>query len=75
MSPSRPSATTASLPEVLQSLLCALAHALDALLGALVISIVSIVLNTLTGTGRTRIKVRHSRRPPDRDDDGPVIDV
>jgi putative membrane protein len=46
-----------------------------ALLGALVISIVSVVLNSLTGTGKSRIKVHHSKRPPDRDDDGPVIDV
>lgn len=46
-----------------------------ALLGALVISIVSVVLNSLTGTGKSRIKVQRSKRPPDRDDDGPVIDV
>ncbi len=46
-----------------------------ALLGALVISIVSLVLNSLTGTGKSRIKIQRSKRPPDRDDDGPVIDV
>jgi putative membrane protein len=46
-----------------------------AFLGALVISLVSLVLNSLTGTGRTRFQVRRSKRPPDRDDDGPVIDV
>jgi len=46
-----------------------------ALLGALVISIVSVVLNSLTGTGKSRITIQRSKRPPDRDDDGPVIDV
>jgi putative membrane protein len=50
--------------------------------GALVITIVSLVLNTLTGTGGARFKVETRRaspppRPRDRDDDGggPVIDV
>jgi len=43
--------------------------------GALVISLVSVVLNSLTGTGKTRVKFRRGKRPPDRDDDGPVIDV
>ena len=48
-----------------------------AFLGALVISIVSLVLNFLTGTNRTRIRVEHRRRPPDSDrgGNGPVIDV
>ena len=45
--------------------------------GALIISIVSVVLNSLTGTGSAR--VRFQRRPPpsnsDRGGDGPVIDV
>jgi putative membrane protein len=48
--------------------------------GALIISIISIVLNTLTGTGNARIQAQ--RGPPSppakrRDDDGggPVIDV
>ncbi|MFA6543549.1 MAG: phage holin family protein [Limisphaerales bacterium] len=44
--------------------------------GALVISLVSLVLNTLTGTGESRVRVR---RPPAGDKppggDGPVIDV
>jgi len=42
--------------------------------GALIISLVSSILNVLTGAGRLRVR-RH--RPPDsRDDgDGPVIDV
>lgn len=48
----------------------------SALLGALVISIVSIVLNTLTGTGNSRISIKKGKAPPPRDDgDGPVIDV
>ena len=50
-----------------------------ALLGAIVISIVSLVLNVLTGTGRTQVSFRSHRRPPgDRQDgggNGPVIDV
>ena len=49
--------------------------------GALVITIVSLVLNTLTGTGGARFKVETRKGPPppprNRDDDGggPVIDV
>ena len=43
--------------------------------GALLISLVSLVLNSFTGTGRTRVEFRRGKRPPDRDDDGPVIDV
>lgn len=48
-----------------------------ALLGAIIIGLMSVALNTLTGTGRPRIHIeRHSgRRPPDRGGDGPVIDV
>ena len=48
-----------------------------ALLGALVISIVSTVLNLMTGAGNSRIRVeRHRRRPPPGPGgDGPVIDV
>ncbi len=46
-----------------------------ALLGAVIISIVSTVLNLLTGAGSSRLEV-HRHRPPKRDDDdGPVIDV
>ena len=42
--------------------------------GALIISLVSSILNVLTGAGRLRIR---RRRPPDSPDDGegPVIDV
>jgi putative membrane protein len=49
--------------------------------GALVISIVSMVLNTLTGTGNSRVSVNVHRGPPNQpprrggDGDGPVIDV
>ena len=43
--------------------------------GALIISLVSSILNVLTGSRRVRF--RRSRRPPDSGDDGsgPVIDV
>lgn len=48
-----------------------------AFLGALIISVVSIALNVLTGGGR--ITVQHRRSPPPKkpgdDDDKPVIDV
>src|SRR6185437_12225491 len=44
--------------------------------GALIISIVSVVLNSLTGTGRSRVEIR---RGPPKDSgpggNGPVIDV
>jgi putative membrane protein len=45
--------------------------------GALIISIVSVVLNSLTGTGRSRIEIRRGTRPPDSGPggSGPVIDV
>jgi putative membrane protein len=46
--------------------------------GALIISIVSLILNSLTGTGDSRIKVRRHRGPPSKSDDGsgpPVIDI
>ena len=52
-----------------------------ALLGSLIISFVSLVLNTLTGSGKSRIQVsrfNRQQRPPGRGDDGgggPVIDV
>jgi putative membrane protein len=49
----------------------------SALWGALIISLVSLVLNSLTGTGEQRVEFRRVGRPPDRGDDGhgPVIDV
>jgi putative membrane protein len=45
--------------------------------GALVITIVTLVLNSLTGSGGARFKIRRGAPPPGRrdDDDGPVIDV
>ena len=47
-----------------------------AFLGALIISVVSIALNILTGTGSTRVTFSRRRPPPPKsDDDGPVIDV
>jgi putative membrane protein len=47
-----------------------------AFLGALVISLVSIILNSVTGTGNSRIEFRRTRSRSDRKDgDGPVIDI
>ena len=44
--------------------------------GALIISFVSLILNTLTGTGGTRVEFRSGKRRSGRGDgDGPVIDV
>lgn len=48
----------------------------SAFLGALIISIVSSVLNIMTGTSRSRFQVRHRNRPPDPGPGGgPIIDV
>ena len=51
----------------------------SALFGAVIISIVSLILNTLTGSGQSRIQVRRSSGNSRSDDDhrgnGPVIDV
>ena len=51
----------------------------SALFGAVIISMVSLILNTLTGSGQSRIQFkRYSGRPKsgnDHDDNGPVIDV
>jgi putative membrane protein len=43
--------------------------------GALIISLVSFTINSLTGTGRSRITVQRGRPPGGNDDNGPVIDV
>jgi putative membrane protein len=46
--------------------------------GAIIISIVSLILNGFTGNGKARIQVLRGRRPPPKSDgggDGPVIDV
>ena len=54
----------------------------DAFWGALIISVISLVLNSLTGTGNSRVGVRRGPPAPppppdrnDRDGGGPVIDV
>ena len=47
----------------------------SAFFGALVISIVSLILNSLTGTGDSRISVKRGKAPPRDDGNGPVIDV
>ena len=48
-----------------------------AIWGALVIAIVSLLLNSITGSGNARVSVRRTKPPEARDDDkgGPVIDV
>jgi putative membrane protein len=47
-----------------------------AIWGALIIGIISIILNTLTGAGHSRIHIQRHRRPPkDGDDGGSIIDV
>ena len=48
-----------------------------AFLGAIIISLVSVALNILTGTGNTRVIFQRRRRPPPNSDDsnGAVIDV
>jgi len=45
--------------------------------GALIISVISILLNSLTGAGAARVEIRRGPRPPDSGPDGggPVIDV
>ena len=48
-----------------------------AIVGALVISVVSLLLNLLTGASRSRVHFVNRRRPADSDrgGDGPVIDI
>ncbi|MEO5804170.1 MAG: phage holin family protein [Verrucomicrobiota bacterium] len=46
-----------------------------AFFGALIISLVSLVLNSLTGTGNSRISVKRGKAPDRDDGSGPVIDV
>jgi putative membrane protein len=46
--------------------------------GSLIISLISLVLNSLTKSGSSRVEFHTGRpppRPPPDDDDGPVIDV
>ena len=48
----------------------------DALLGAIIIGVISVSLNSLTGSGSSRIHInRRPPPPPDRGGNGPVIDV
>jgi len=49
----------------------------SAFLASLIISLVSMVLNVLTGTNRARVRVEQRRRPPPSGGPGggPVIDV
>lgn len=48
----------------------------NALLGAIIIGAISVSLNTLTGSGSSRIQInRRPPPPPDRGGNGPVIDV
>ena len=51
----------------------------SAFLGALIISVVAVVLNSMTGTGNSRVQIhRGNRRPPGDSGpggNGPVIDV
>jgi putative membrane protein len=47
-----------------------------AFLGALIISMVSLLLNVITGSSHARVRFQHRRRPPDSGGGGgPVIDV
>src|ERR1051325_9092304 len=46
--------------------------------GALIIGIISLLLNSFTGTGNSRVEIRRGNKPPDSNrggDGGPVIDV
>jgi putative membrane protein len=48
----------------------------DAFWGALVISIISLILNLLTGIGNTRVRIERHRRPPKSGSNGgTVIDI
>ena len=49
----------------------------DAIWGALIISLISLALNSLTGASNLRVQVRRGPPPNRRDDggSGPVIDV
>jgi putative membrane protein len=48
-----------------------------AVLGSIIIGIVSLALNTLTGSGRSRVQIRRGgrRQGPPHDGGGPIIDV
>ena len=47
-----------------------------AMLGSLIISVISLPLNILTGMGNARVSIQRQKRPPDdHPGSGPVIDV
>lgn len=46
-----------------------------AMLGSLIISVISLPLNILTGMGNARVTIQRQKRPPDDPSNGPVIDV
>jgi putative membrane protein len=46
-----------------------------AMLGSLIMSVISLPLNILTGMGNARVSVHRQKRPPDDPPGGPVIDV
>jgi putative membrane protein len=46
-----------------------------AFLGSIIISLVSLILNTLTKSGQSRLEIRRGKPPAPGDDGGPVIDV
>jgi putative membrane protein len=46
-----------------------------AILGSLIIGVISFPLNILTGMGNARVTVHRRKRPPDDPSNGPVIDV
>ena len=47
----------------------------DAFWGALVITLVSLVLNSLTGSGNARVTIQRGKPPNKSDGNGPIIDV
>ena len=49
----------------------------DAFCGALIISTIVLILNTLTGTGNSCVRIERHRRPPGSgpNEGGPIIDV
>jgi putative membrane protein len=46
-----------------------------AFLGSIIISVVTLILNTLTKSGNSRLEFRRGKPPRRGDDGGPVIDV
>ena len=50
-------------------------HFSSAFWGALVISLVSLIFNSITGSGNSRVTFRRGKTPPKGNGGGPVIDV